>query len=302
MDGPFGPRRVTYADYTASGRSLDFIEDFIRDAVLPRYANIHTESSGTGLATTRLREDARRIIRDAVGGTDDDLVIFCGSGATGAVNKLIGILELRIPAGLEERYRLAGRIPEAERPVVFVGPYEHHSNELPWRESIAEVVVIGEDADGHIDLADLESQLRRYAQRPVLIGSLRGPPGCRRSSRRCAGSRCPRHAWTALGGIRPSAARYADGAYIDLDPEGEACHGHLDSWRRRRRPARRIPDHVRPGDPGRPSRPGRGPPPRPARQPGHRRLVGRRDRHLGRADGRRGAVAGRGPAPARDRV
>ena len=60
MDGPFGPRRVTYADYTASGRSLDFIEDFIRDAVLPRYANTHTESSGTGLATTRLREEARQ--------------------------------------------------------------------------------------------------------------------------------------------------------------------------------------------------------------------------------------------------
>ena len=54
LDGPFGPRRVTYADYTASGRSLDFIEDFIRDAVLPRYANTHTESSGTGLATGRL--------------------------------------------------------------------------------------------------------------------------------------------------------------------------------------------------------------------------------------------------------
>ena len=171
MDGPFGPRRVTYADYTASGRSLDFIEDFIRDAVLPRYANTHTESSGTGLATTRLREDARRIIRNAVGGTADDLVMFCGSGATAAVNKLIGILELRIPAGLDERYSLAGRIPEAERPVVFVGPYEHHSNELPWRESIAEVVVIGEDADGHIDLADLESQLARYARRPLLIGS-----------------------------------------------------------------------------------------------------------------------------------
>jgi selenocysteine lyase/cysteine desulfurase len=171
MDGPFGPRRVTYADYTASGRSLDFIEDFIRDAVLPRYANTHTESSGTGLATTRLREDARRIIRDAVGGTADDLVIFCGSGATAAVNKLIGILELRIPAGLDERYRLADRIPDGERPVVFVGPYEHHSNELPWRESIAEVVVIAADADGHIDLADLERQLMRHAQRPLLIGS-----------------------------------------------------------------------------------------------------------------------------------
>ena len=111
MDGPFGPRRVTYADYTASGRSLDFIEDFIRDAVLPRYANTHTESSGTGLQTSRLREDARRIIHDAVGGTEDDLVIFCGSGATAAVNKLIGILELRVPAGLDERYQLAAQHP-----------------------------------------------------------------------------------------------------------------------------------------------------------------------------------------------
>ena len=171
MDGPFGPRRVIYADYTASCRSLDFIEDFIRDAVLPRYANTHTESSGTGLQTTRLREEARQIIRDAVGGTADDLVIFCGSGATAAVNKLIGIMELRVPAGLDQRYKLAERIPDAERPVVFVGPYEHHSNELPWRESIADVVVIGEDADGHIDLADLRSQLIRYARRPLVIGS-----------------------------------------------------------------------------------------------------------------------------------
>ena len=35
---------------------------------------------------------------------------------------------------------------------MFIGPFEHHSNELPWRESIADVVVIPQDADGHIDL------------------------------------------------------------------------------------------------------------------------------------------------------
>jgi selenocysteine lyase/cysteine desulfurase len=133
----------------------------IREHVLPRYANTHTESSGTGLATSRLREDARQIIHDAVGGDGDHLVIFCGSGATAAVNKLIGILELRLPDGPARRYRLLDQIPAAERPVVFVGPYEHHSNELPWRETIADVVVIGADADGHIDLDDLSAQLAR---------------------------------------------------------------------------------------------------------------------------------------------
>src|SRR3954452_8251378 len=86
METPYGRRRVTYADYTASGRALNFIEEFIRHQVLPSYANTHTESSGTGLQTTRLREDARDVIRASVGGHDDTLVIFCGSGATGAVD------------------------------------------------------------------------------------------------------------------------------------------------------------------------------------------------------------------------
>lgn len=171
IDGPYGHRRVTYADYTASGRALSFIEDYIREQVLPLYANTHTETSGTGLQTTRFREEARQIIADAVSATDEDVVLFCGSGATGAINKLVDILNLRLPADLNERFELDAHIPADERPVVFIGPYEHHSNELPWRESIADVVEIQEDPDGRIDMEMLEAKLVEYAERPLKIGS-----------------------------------------------------------------------------------------------------------------------------------
>ena len=168
---PFGEKPLVYADYTASGRGLGFIEDYIREQVLPWYANTHTETSFTGAQTTALREQARQQIRSAVNGSSDDQVIFCGPGATAAINKMIDVLNLRLPRDLSDRYQLEAQIPGHQRPVVFIGPYEHHSNELPWRESIADVVSIPLTECGQIDTAELECQLKAYADRPLRIGS-----------------------------------------------------------------------------------------------------------------------------------
>ena len=161
LPGPYGPRRLTYADYAASGRALDLVEDAVRDCVLPGYANTHSASSATGRRTTRLRERARDQIHRAVGGGPDDLVVFCGSGSTAGIDKLARLVGL------------AGRpapVPERHRPVVLVGPYEHHSAELPWRESAADVVAVAEDRAGGVDLADLRDRLVAAGDRPVRLG------------------------------------------------------------------------------------------------------------------------------------
>ena len=167
---PFGARRMYYADLTASARALSFIEARVA-RVLPLYANVHSASSTAGRATAALREDARRAVARGVGAGPEDVVLFVGSGATAAVNKLVGLLGLRIPEPLEREYGLSRAIPPERRPVVLAGPYEHHSNELPWLESIAEVVEIELRRDGAIDLADLRRKAAAFHDRPLRIGA-----------------------------------------------------------------------------------------------------------------------------------
>jgi selenocysteine lyase/cysteine desulfurase len=118
-----------------------------------------------------LREQARSEIKRSLNCGPNDQCIFCGSGATAAINKLIDIFNLRLPSELAERYLSDASIREGERPIVFIGPHEHHSNDLPWRESIADLVTIPLADSGQVDMAVPEQRLEQYSDRSLLIGS-----------------------------------------------------------------------------------------------------------------------------------
>lgn len=150
IDTAFGSKPLIYADYVASGRALRQIEDFVMHSVLPYYANSHTHDSFCGAAMTALRAEARQVIAAKCGGNiRDHAVIFSGAGATSGLNQLVHLLGLR------------DAVARGEPGFVIIGPYEHHSNILPWRESGAEVIEIAEAATGGPDLGQLEQVLRR---------------------------------------------------------------------------------------------------------------------------------------------
>lgn len=166
---PFGQRHLLYADYTASGRAVQLIEDRISN-ILTSYANTHTEDDYTGKFMTGLLHQAENRIKELVNAGKDGRIISVGSGTTKALLKLQQILGIYLSPATKDRFyqaikRLADGgqdlLDEIERvkPVVFVSAYEHHSNELMWRESFSEVVVVGLDEQGLLDMEDLEAKL-----------------------------------------------------------------------------------------------------------------------------------------------
>lgn len=159
VQGPFGPRPLLYADYVASGRALTQVEDFIHDQVLPYYANSHTQASYCGSFMTRLREAARAEIARMTGAANGTSVVFAGSGSTAGINRIVGLLDI------------AGIVAKGGRVIVIVGPYEHHSNLLPWRESGAQMVEIPEGLQGGPDMDVLANALQGAEGADLVVGT-----------------------------------------------------------------------------------------------------------------------------------
>ena len=166
IETAYGPKRLVYADWVASGRLYEPIERRLLEEFGPLVGNTHSESSVTGSAMTHAYHLAHQIIKRHVNAGPNDALLFVGSGMTTAVNKFQRILGLK----LHERFQKHVDLPKELRPVVFVTHMEHHSNQTTWYETIADVQVIKADADGLVDLDDFRDLLRQYKDRKLKIG------------------------------------------------------------------------------------------------------------------------------------
>ncbi|MFW9998339.1 MAG: aminotransferase class V-fold PLP-dependent enzyme [Candidatus Odinarchaeota archaeon] len=186
---PFGEVLLTYADYTASGRALHFIEDYLQ-FLLGSYANTHTEDDITGKHMTGLLHEAEKMIKQCFNAGDNCYIIASGTGATGAIKKfqeIIGVYQspftknrreqliteaLKSYPSMEESQSSINAFISGHKPVVFIGPYEHHSNDIMWREGLCDVIEVELTVDGLFDLEDLEKKVSnpKYENR-MKIGS-----------------------------------------------------------------------------------------------------------------------------------
>ena len=167
IETPFGPKKIVYADWIASGRLYSPIEDTIKERIGPYVGNTHSETTFTGKLMTNLYEEAKHRIKQHVNASMDDVIITTDTGMTGVLCKFQRILGLKIP----EKFQKNLSVPETDRPVVFLTHMEHHSNQTTWLETIADVVLLKPTDDLFVDAQQLRKELRKYGDRKLKIGS-----------------------------------------------------------------------------------------------------------------------------------
>jgi len=191
FEGPFGLQRILYADWVASARFYQPIEDRLAKYILPFCANTHTESNITGTTMTKAYASSKEIVKEHVNASSSDKLIFCGSGMTAAIAKLQRILGMKVPerfdsyldgVAQEESYRKVSKrsmmlnkkyhFKENHKPIVFVTHMEHHSNHTSWLETIADVEIIGANEDGLVCLESFRELLEKYKDRKFKIASV----------------------------------------------------------------------------------------------------------------------------------
>lgn len=158
-------KNTYYFDFTASALALKSIEKEIKK-ILPTYANTHSDSSLNSFITQQHYENARANLKKYLLLDESFALIGCGSGSSAAIKKFQELLGLYIPPLIKKKYFQS--INKSLLPLVIVGPYEHHSNELSFREALCECLRVPLNSSGEIDFIFLENCLKKSQNRQII--------------------------------------------------------------------------------------------------------------------------------------
>ena len=153
-----GKNKFSYYDFTASGLGFRQIENRMHD-VLETYANTHSKEATNAQTTTAYFHQAKVQLLKNLELDDSFTVIPAGWGATSAIKHFQELLGLYIPPVTKDRLNL--NIKKSNLPLIVVGPYEHHSNEVSYREALCEIKRVNLTKKGLVDLDDLEKILKK---------------------------------------------------------------------------------------------------------------------------------------------
>jgi selenocysteine lyase/cysteine desulfurase len=149
---------LIYMDHAASTHAptpvLRAHERFLREA----YANVHRGAHHLSIVSTEAYEDARWKCKAFVGAAPEHDVLF-GQNTTEVLNVAA---------------HLMGNVPG----YTLVTMMEHHSNDLPHRAR-GPVAHVSVDANGQVELSDLEAKLARYKVKLVACSAASNVTGIR---------------------------------------------------------------------------------------------------------------------------
>lgn len=163
----YGNQKLLYADWVASGRLYSPIENIMVNKIGPMIANTHSFSSETGKMSTYAYQHARQLIKKYVNANELDVLVTTGTGMTAGLNKLQRIMGLRSGDNIYNSKFESNQ----EKPVVFITHMEHHSNQVPWYETTADVVILPADENNLVNPKILALELKKYENRSLKIGS-----------------------------------------------------------------------------------------------------------------------------------
>ncbi|NVO03780.1 MAG: aminotransferase class V-fold PLP-dependent enzyme [Bacteroidetes bacterium] len=171
FDTAYGEKLMLYADWIASGRLYQPIEERISIDFGNFVGNTHTETSESGTIMTYSYHHSKEIIKKHVNAGPEDVLISAGFGMTGVINKFQRILGLK-GCGINNYQPCKSCAAMQKKPVVFVSHMEHHSNHTSWYETVCDVVVVEPNEDLLVDLKNWEDALKKYEDRPLKFASI----------------------------------------------------------------------------------------------------------------------------------